>query len=353
MLYDMTSGTLNQVLSTTFKAENVLERTHLQAAIRDRIDVVGGDLLVVAEEFGDFEDTNRRIDLLCVERSGRLVVVELKRTEDGGHMELQALRYAAMVSVMTFDDLVRTYSKHLEAIGDADHGPDDARTRLVDWLDDADGDEPVISREVSIVLAAADFSQEITTTVLWLNEFYGMDIRCIRLSPYRHAERLLLDVQQVIPLPEAAELTIRLKRREAAAKKAKEGGRDYTKYIVIGPEGSSGALAKRHAMSVMVHAVHEQGIGCEEISSVLPASKFRSIALTDDAEELWPAMVAELHLRPNQADRWHIAAPIHENDRTWVLHSNWGTRTGEFLDALSQLTDGVVRAEAANSQGAD
>ena len=32
-----------------------------------------------------------------------LVVVELKRTEDGGLMDLQALRYAAMISAMPFE----------------------------------------------------------------------------------------------------------------------------------------------------------------------------------------------------------------------------------------------------------
>jgi RecB family endonuclease NucS len=104
MLYDMTDGSLAKVPGTTFKEEKVLERTHLQAAARDNIEVLGGGLMVVAEEFGDFEDTHRRIDLLCIDKTARLVVVELKRTEDGGHMELQALRYAAMVSVMTFDE---------------------------------------------------------------------------------------------------------------------------------------------------------------------------------------------------------------------------------------------------------
>jgi hypothetical protein len=39
-----------------------------------------------------------------------LVVVELKRTDDGGHMELQAVRYAAMVSSMTFDQLVGAHA---------------------------------------------------------------------------------------------------------------------------------------------------------------------------------------------------------------------------------------------------
>lgn len=51
---------------------------------------------------------------------------------------------------------------------------------------------------------AADFSKEITTSVLWLND-QGLDIRCVRLKPYRDNDgNVLIDVQQLIPLPEAA-----------------------------------------------------------------------------------------------------------------------------------------------------
>ena len=38
--------------------------------------------LGVAEEFSDWEDSHRRIDLLCLDKDADLVVVELKRTED-------------------------------------------------------------------------------------------------------------------------------------------------------------------------------------------------------------------------------------------------------------------------------
>src|SRR5258708_19051266 len=96
----------------------------------------------------------------------------------------------------------------------------DARAAPAEWLEEAGGDEAVISRDVRILLAAADFGREITTTVLWLNDVYGTDIRCVRLSPYRLGDRLLLDVQPVIPLPDAEELTIQLRRRETAAQDA-------------------------------------------------------------------------------------------------------------------------------------
>jgi hypothetical protein len=198
-LFDMTDGSLVPVEPTSFADEGVLERTHLQAALRDNIELLGDDLLVVSEEFGSFQDAHRRIDLLCIDPDARPVVVELKRNNDGGHMELQALRYAAMISAMTFDDLVSTFERHLGRM--ETEGSFEARSQLVDWLDGTEGEDPVIRRDVRIILASADFSKEIMTTALWLNDVFGMDIRCVRLKPYRVKGRLLLNVEQVIPLP--------------------------------------------------------------------------------------------------------------------------------------------------------
>ncbi len=72
---------------------------------------------MLSEEFGNFEDSRRRIDLLAMDRFANLVVIELKRDVDGGHMEFQALRYSAMVSTMTFQEAVDTYSRSLSQNG--------------------------------------------------------------------------------------------------------------------------------------------------------------------------------------------------------------------------------------------
>src|ERR1700753_732437 len=112
----MTPDELVAVPSSTFATEKVLERVDLQRLLRARIDAIADDVLVVAEEFGAFTEARRRIDLLGLDREGRLVGFELKRTGDGGHLELQALRYAAMISTMTFDDLVGHYETYLTAV---------------------------------------------------------------------------------------------------------------------------------------------------------------------------------------------------------------------------------------------
>lgn len=338
MLYEMTDGSLTQVERTTFAKESVLERTHLQAAVRDHIGVLDSDLLVVSEEFGDFEDTHRRIDLLCLDRTGRLVVVELKRTEDGGHMELQALRYAAMVSVMTFDELASTYARHLRARGDTTADGDSARVVLLDFLEQDDADEePVLSREVRIILVSADFSTEVTTTVLWLNEFYGLDITCIRLSPYKHDGRLLLDVQQVIPLPEAEELTVRIRRREQAVREARSQNRDLTKFVVCTPTGESEPLAKRRAVLAMVGALHAAGVPGSILATAIPGNRMRSVDGLLSGEALRTTFMATHDIPAQRALRWFLDHPMQDSGRTWVLFNNWGVNAEPTLDALIAL----------------
>ncbi len=128
-------------------------------------------------------------------------------------MELQAVRYAAMVSAMTFEKAVDVYGSYLSRLGQ----PADARAAILKFLH---WDEDRFAQDVKIVLVSAEFSKELTTTVMWLNE-HEMDIRCVRMKPYRDGGRLLIDVQQVIPLPEAADYIVRIKEEEVRERTAR------------------------------------------------------------------------------------------------------------------------------------
>src|SRR6516164_6635061 len=112
-IFEITQTAIRKLSETTFSAAGVRERGDLQRVLRSNIEVVAPDTLVISEEFGDWEDSRRRIDLLGLDRDADLVVIELKRSEDGGHMELQAIRYAAMVSTLTFEKVVDVFSGYL------------------------------------------------------------------------------------------------------------------------------------------------------------------------------------------------------------------------------------------------
>jgi hypothetical protein len=200
-IFEVGQNGIEAVPSTSFGAESIYERRDIQRLLRENIEVLGEHLLVISEEFGEWLDSSRRIDLLCIDTDANLVVIELKRTEDGGHMELQGLRYAAMISAMTFDQLVEAHARFLDRVSP---DLDSARDAILEFLGRSDVSEGEFAEDTRIILAAADFSKELTTAVMWLIE-RNIDIKCIRLKPYRMASGpLLIDIQQLIPLPEAA-----------------------------------------------------------------------------------------------------------------------------------------------------
>ena len=131
-------------------------------------------------------------------------------------MELQALRYAAMVSDMTFEQAVHSLATHRSK---ATPNLVSARADLLEFLGWEDVEEESFARDTRIILAAADFGRELTTSVLWLRQ-RGIDIRCVRLKPYRLEDgRLLVEIEPLIPLPEAEEFQTRLGEKRVAEQK--------------------------------------------------------------------------------------------------------------------------------------
>jgi len=217
-IYRVTESSIQCVPETTFASEKLLERRDLQRLLKSDISPIGDDLLVIADEFAEWDGSQRRIDLLCLDRDARLVVIELKRTEDGGYMDLQAIRYAAMVSSMTLDRAVATYAKLLAG----DDAEARAQREILEFLDMPSIDGQALTGSVRVMLVAADFAPELTTSVMWLNQ-QGLDITCIRLKPYRLDGQVLLDVSQIIPLPEAEDYVVRVRAQVHEQRKAATG----------------------------------------------------------------------------------------------------------------------------------
>jgi len=156
-------------------------------------------------------------------------VIELKRDETGAHMELQSLRYAAMVSTLTFKQAIEIHQQYLHKRG----VEKDAEEEILGFLSWSDPQEEQFPTDIRIVLASANFSKELTTAVMWLNE-RDLDIRCVRLQPYKLGEELLLDIEQIIPLPEAEEYQVRIREQAEAKRAAARSSRNTTKYEFLG-----------------------------------------------------------------------------------------------------------------------
>jgi len=207
-IYEIATDKIVSFEETSFESAGLREREDLQRLLKAQIEIVCPDMLVISEGFREWEDSRRELDLLAVDKEANLVVIELKRTEDAGYAELQAIRYAAMVSAMTFGRAVEVYEDYIHRNGNDRN----AASGMLEFLNWEEPDEERFAQDVRIVLVSADFSKELTTSVMWLNE-RNLDIRCVRMRPYRDGSRVLVDVQQVIPLPEAQDYIVRIREK--------------------------------------------------------------------------------------------------------------------------------------------
>jgi len=154
------------------------------------------------------------------------------------------------------------------------------------------------------------------------------------MTPYRVLDRLILNVEQVIPLPEAEEITVKLRRREVASRAANRSGVDRTKYVVSTPDGDTEPLPKRRSVLAMVHAVHKAGATAEMIQGAL-GRRFRCVDGTLEDEDLVAAFLAAYP----KADRRRsfFSEPVYEDGRTWVCSNQWGGRTEKALTSFIAL----------------
>ena len=200
---------MSAIRKTSFVEEDIKEDPDLRLILRAQPEVLEEGLFILSEEFSRWQGSGRSIDLLAIDSTGRLVVVEVKRTRTADHAELQAIRYAAMVSSLTFEQAVETHDEYIRKW----NIEGDAKERINEHFENPAFLEFSTGRP-RILLVSEGFSTEITTTVLWLNENYEMDIKCLSLQPHKHVKDILVETNQIIPLPEASEYMTRIRNKE-------------------------------------------------------------------------------------------------------------------------------------------
>ncbi len=205
----------------------------------------------------------------------------------------------------------------------------DARDSLREFLEWGDSDDETLGQEIKIVLASAEFSKELTTTVLWLNE-RGLDIRCVRMRPYDHDGQVLLAIQTIIPTPETEEYQIRIREKRQKEQVAKKSARDLSKYdVTIGGKQFLNQN-KRYMMFRLVSGVFDSGGNPQQVMEALPSSKLKVFEGRLDAEQIREQLMQEdTGRKVLRTQRFFCAdgEPFQIEDRTYVLSNQWGHAT--------------------------
>lgn len=205
---DRNNNQVKALEKKTFMELSFSEKGHLQEWIDKDSSILGENLLIIQKEFAGFTDTLERLDLLAVDKAGRLVLVENKLDDSGKDVTWQALKYVSYCASLSKSEIQNIYQQYLDKY----KGGGDAKELLTEFLEKEDFGEVTINsneHDQRIILVAANFRKEVTSTVLWLQN-HNVDIKCIRVTPYQMEGELLLDSEQILPPPDTEDYQIKL-----------------------------------------------------------------------------------------------------------------------------------------------
>ena len=217
---------ISPVKTKKFSELGFTERKHLQEWLAHQPDALGEELLIIQKEFDGFDDTRERLDLLALDKDGNLVIIENKLDDSGRDVVWQVLKYASYCASLTKAQIVDIYQQYLDRYepvqGEIDllNPPHSASSKICEFLGAPGLDEVKLNLGNSqrLMLVAVNFRKEVTSTALWLLG-QRISIQCLKVTPYSLGEQLLINIDQIIPTPEAKELMIGISAKEAEEKR--------------------------------------------------------------------------------------------------------------------------------------
>lgn len=204
-LINKENNSIQQLHPKSFSELGFKERAHLQEWIAGSPEALGEKLLIIQKEFSGFNETNERLDLLALDKEGNLVVIENKLDDSGKDVTWQALKYAAYCSTLSKDQIEEIFQTYLTAQGIEKT----AISILNEFFDEVPYNEISLNKGnlQRMILIAAHFRKEVTSTVLWLIS-HKMKIQCFKTTPYEMNGQYILSLDQIIPTKDAQDYVI-------------------------------------------------------------------------------------------------------------------------------------------------
>lgn len=164
-------------------------------------EILDEDLLIIGREvrvagLGD------GIDLLALDRSGNIVVVEIKKGALRGGVDFQSLKYTSYVSRWSYDDVKQQFEMFLQSQWATDLHEEEATFQ--ETLQEFCNDDYELNAEQRIILVGNTVRERIGSVVLWLRE-QDIDARIVEYSLfYDETDELYLDSKTLVPTSDLA-----------------------------------------------------------------------------------------------------------------------------------------------------
>ena len=158
---------LEEVKETTFYESDIKERQHIEEWLRKKPEVMGEELLIIGHEYDKFE-VNERLDLLALDKDGKLVIIEVKRDNSGSAVDFQALKYASYCSRLTPKDILDIYREYIDNFG-LNLNPEQEIMYFLQ-VEDEDVLNEKLNNSQRIIVIGKEFDKRILSVCTWLYE---------------------------------------------------------------------------------------------------------------------------------------------------------------------------------------
>jgi hypothetical protein len=200
----------------------------------------GDTLLIIGRQV--VTDTGKRMDLVALDKTGALILIEVKRDAKDmqyrkDHGEIQAVRYAAsLAKLKTAEHLVKAlyapYIRNFQPELLLDRGvrsPEEwALKKINDFVNDNGIEISRLNHKQEIVLVGAGFDPDTRSAAAWMAA-NGLPIRVIEVRPHKVGTDYFLDIVQIIPVATYENLYVSLTPDDPSVPVSKSSDRQITR----------------------------------------------------------------------------------------------------------------------------
>jgi hypothetical protein len=186
---------------TEIERSKLAREARVEKWISSDISLLSPDLLIIGEQV--VTASGNRIDLLCIDRCGNLVIVELKRDRTPREVTAQALDYASWVKELDAEDIDAIAAQYLEG-----------ETLGAAFQSKFDIELPeVINERHAMRVVASEIDDSTERIIRYLSETYGVDINAVRFQFFQAEDGRELFVRTFTVAPHVVEQNVRRTKR--------------------------------------------------------------------------------------------------------------------------------------------
>ena len=175
-------------ISRVKSLKQIPKEEYLEDLLEHDISIISDDLIVIGRQVET--DFGKVIDLLCLNRDGDLVIVELKKGKAPRDVIAQVLEYASWVDDLSYEDIIEIANDYLK----------EKQTTLEEIYHKKFGSPlpDVLNESHQILIVASDLDAQAERVIKYLSQ-YGIRINAVTLNYFRAGDDEFIVGAMLVP----------------------------------------------------------------------------------------------------------------------------------------------------------